>query len=312
VQRLRETLLAEAGIPSSERPERPAESSTKAAAAVPPKKEEPSPLENLQQALIKAEREMPGSLMVSDLWQDLGELTFAGGDPVAAAITWLRALDLREKLAPGTLREARTLHDLARVHAKAGRDLATASFLCRAAWALDRRGRPPAEDAEARDVLGAEAAAYDRDCIAALAATHQIEEAFLALERSHVRGAALALSPELLRQRRQIDEEREQTLAQLGGLSTSRDRDEVDVLDGHARELEARREAIAGPLGLDRLRASLAPGTVLLAWSLGEDDGFLFAVHGTEGTGPGVEVFPLRGNAVRLRQRARAFAASTG
>src|SRR6185436_19590452 len=49
LERLQETLLAEAGVP----PERPAESAAKPAAAPAKKKEEPSPLETLKQALMK-------------------------------------------------------------------------------------------------------------------------------------------------------------------------------------------------------------------------------------------------------------------
>ncbi len=307
LQRLQETLLAEARLP----PERPGETAAKTAAAPAKKKEEPSPLETLKQALVKAEQEAPGSLTVSDFWQDLGDLTFAAGDPVGAEIAWLRALDLREKLAPGTLREARTLHDLGRVHAGEGREQAAASFLCRAAAALDRRGRPPVGDDEARTVLGEEAAAYDRDCVEALVAARRPEDAFLALERSHVRGAAFAFSPERLRQRKEIEAERGQLLDRLGWLSTSRDRDEVDLLLSRAADLEALRNAVAGPPDLNRLRAALAPKTVLLAWSLGEEEGLLFAVHGADRAGPGVEVFRVRAGSERLGKRARAFAAAT-
>lgn len=300
LQRLRETLLALAGVPP--RPE----AAAKTAAAAPPRKEEPSPLETLQKALAKAEREAPGSLTVSDRWQDLGAYAFAERDWIAAEISWLRALDLREKLAPGTLREARTLHDLARAHARADRKRAALSFFCRAAGALDRMGRTPVDDA-ARDALGAMPASYDQDCIAALVEARHPQEAFLALERSRVRGAALTLPAELLRRRKEIDAERAQVLTRLGKLSTSRDRDEVDVLVDYTEDLEFQRDGSAGPLDLDGLRTSLAPGTLLLAWSVGEDRSFLFVVRGAETPGPDVEVFPLRDGAADLKDRVRAF-----
>jgi tetratricopeptide (TPR) repeat protein len=305
LQRLRETLLAVAGVPP--RPER-----AEKTAAVAPQKPEPNPLETLQKALAKAEREGPGSLAVSDRWQELGAFAFAEGDLIASEISWLRALDLREKLAPGTLREARTLHDLARVHEKASRNRAAASFFCRAAAALDRMGRTPADDAATRDALGARPAAYDQDCVAALVEIRRPEEAFLALERSRVRGADLPLSAELVRRRKEIGAERVQALARLGQLSTSRDRDEVDVLVGYAEELELRRDEIAGALDLDGLRAALAPGALLLAWSIGDDGSFLFLVRPAESPGPGVEVLPIRLRAASLRERIPAFATEVG
>lgn len=305
LQRLRESLLALAGVPP--KPDR-----AEKTAAAPPKKEEPNPLETLQKALAKAEREAPGSLAVSDRWQELGAFAFTEGDTVAAEISLLRALDLREKLAPGTLREARTLHDLAQVHEKAGRARAAASFFCRAAATLDRMGRTPADDAAAREALGARPAAYDQDCVAALVGIHRPEEAFLALERSRIRGADLPLSAELVRRRKDIDAERTQALARLGQLSTSRDRDEVDVLVGYAEELELRRDEITGPMDLDGLRAALTPGTLLLAWSIGDEGSFLFLVRPAESPGPGVEVLPIRVRAASLRERVPAFATEVG
>lgn len=311
LQRLRETLLADAGLkPPGERP-------AKTAATAPPKKAEPSPLETLQRTLAKAEHEDPGSLTVADRWQDLGELYFEGKDLAAAEIAWLRALDLRERLAPGTLREARTLHDLGRVHAQAGRDRAAASFLCRAARALDRRNHSVPDDAEARAVLGEEPAEFDRDCIAALVAARRPDEAFLTLERSRVRGAAaVSIGPDFVRQRvrqrKEIEQDRAQALTRLARLSTSRDRDEVDLLGEYSEELESRRDAILPPLKLDSLRAALAPGTLLLAWSIGEEQSFLFAIHPAGATGPGVEVFPISAEAADLQARIPAFARQAG
>jgi tetratricopeptide (TPR) repeat protein len=306
LERLRETLLAEAGVA----PARPGESSARSAATAPPKKE--NPLELIQKALAKAEREAPGSLAVSDRWQELGSFAFENGDPVAAEIAWLRALDLREKLASGTLRDARTLHDLGRVHQKAERETAAASFFCRAAAALDRQGQMPVDDEAARAALGAEPGSYDRDCVAALVAMNRPEEAFLALERSRVRGTALPLAPQLARRRKDIDTERNRALGRLGRLSTSRDRDEVDLLLAYARDLEAQREEIAGPLDLDGIRAALPAGTVLLAWSIGETESFLFVVQPAGTPGLGVEVHPVRSGAAALWERVDAFAAEAG
>lgn len=295
---LREKLLALAGVSPAQGAE--GLDRTAAAPSKKPEKPSPNPLEVLKQALVKAESEAPGSLAVSDRWQELGELVWTRGDAVAAEVAWLRALDLREKLAPGTLREARTLHDLGRVHAKAKRDRAATGFFCRAAAALDRMDRAPADDTATREALGATPAAYDQDCMAALVEAGRPGEAFQALERSRIRGGALPLAPELARHRKEIDAERTQVLARLGRLSTSRDRDEVDLLAGYTGELSSRRAGIAGPRDLDAVRAALSPGTLLLAWSIGEKRSFLFLVRPAQDPGPGVEAFPVRARAGNL------------
>lgn len=315
LQQLRDRLLKEAGLPAE------TEGATKTAAAA-PKKTEPSPLETLQKALAKAEREAPGSLAVSDLWQELGALAYEARDHVAAEIAWLRALDLREKLAPGTLREARTLHDLGRVHATAKRNRAAASFFCRAAGSLDRLGRmPPASGAPADgatwDALGASPAAYDADCVNALVDAGRTDEAFLAVERSRLRAAEPPLPMKLSRRTQEIDTERNQARARLARLSTSRDRDEVDLLVDWAADLDFERHEIVNPLDLPGIRAALPAGTLLLAWSIGEERSFLFLVRpaeapGLAAPGPGVEVFPVRARAGDLREKARTFTARAG
>ena len=280
LEELRERLLTLAGVPAKEA------GSTKTA-AVPSKKPEPTPLETLQKELAKAEREAPGSLAVSDRWQELGELAFQEGDPVAAEIAWLRALDLREKLAPGAHLEVQTLHDLGRVHDRAARKRAAASFFCRAAGSLSRLGKAP------------EGTIYDQQCLAALVDLQRPEEAFEVLERSRVRDTATT---------KDILAERRQAIERLGRLSTSRDRDEVDLLGSYIAELEARRAEAVGPRDLEALRADLLPGTLLLTWSIGDDRSFLFLVRPAEATGPGVEVFPVRARAGDLRERVLAFA----
>ncbi len=278
---LRDTLLKLAGVP-------PRTGSTmKAAAAVPPKNPEPDPLETLQKELAKAEREAPGSLAVSGRWQDLGTFAFQKGDLVAAEIAWLRALDLREKLAPGAHLEVQTLHDLGRVHAKAARKRAAASFFCRAANSLSRLGKAP------------EGTIYDQQCLAALVDLQRPEEAFEVLERSRVRDTAPT---------KDILAERRRAIERLERLSTSRDRDEVDLLGAYIAELEVRRAEAVGPRDLEALRAGLPPGTLLLTWSIGDDRSFLFLVRPAEAAGPGVEAFSIPARARNLRERVLAFA----
>jgi tetratricopeptide (TPR) repeat protein len=332
LRRLRETLLAEAGVPQqrvaqqvgaqeqkgardSKAPRdgkpgkdtKAASTEKKPEAPAEPEKEL-SLLERVTQALAQAEQEDPGSLLVSDHWQDLGTLAFAEGDLVGAEVAWLRALDLREKLAPGTLREARTLHDLGRLHLRAKRTLPATSSLCRAAGLLDWLTPEELESATTRTALAARPAAYDRDCVAALVETGRPEEAFLALERSHARAAGSPLSTETAGRRKRIEEERDSDLARLAHLSTSRDRDEVHLVQSHARYLENQRAETAAPLSLPELRSALAPGTLLLAWSDGSTEDLLFVVRPDGMQGPGVEVFAVPNGTRKPREKIAALA----
>lgn len=328
LRRLREALMTEAGAAPPQRIARQEVAGDKKAskdqkdskdnkeAAASPKQPEAqaepekelSLLEKVTRALAEAEQEDPGSLVVSDHWQDLGTLAFAEGDVVGAEVAWLRALDLREKLAPGTLREARTLHDLGRLHLRAKRTLPATSYLCRAAGLLDWMTPEELESAGTRTALAAKPSAYDRDCVAALVETGRPEEAFLALERSHARAAGSPLSPEMARRRRQIEEEHGGHLARLARLSTSRDRDEVLLAQGHARSLETQRAEISAPLSLPDLRAALAPGTLLLAWSGGSTESLLFVVRPDGMQGPGVEVFAVPAGSRKPREKVAALA----
>jgi tetratricopeptide (TPR) repeat protein len=330
LQRLRETLLVEAGVAPAQRMARQVDAKDKkdgkdgksgqnakdaAAAASGKQPEAPAEpekeltlLERVTLALTAAEQEDPGSLVVSDHWQDLGTLAFAEGDLVGAEVAWLRALDLREKLAPGTLREARTLHDLGRVHLRAKRTLPATSYLCRAAGLLDWMTPEELESAGTRTALAAKPSAYDRDCVSALVETGRPEEAFLALERSHARAAGSPLSPEMAKRRQEIEEEHGGHLARLARLSTSRDRDEVHLTQSHARYLETRRAETAAPLSLPELRAALAPGTLLLAWSGGSAESLLFVVRPDGMQGPGVEVFAVPAGSRKPREKVAALA----
>lgn len=332
LRRLRETLLAEAGVPTQRvaqqvgpkdkkdpkdgkaladsragKDSQAASSEKKPEAAAEPEKEL-TLLERVTQALAEAEQEDPGSLLVSDHWQDLGTLAFAKGDMVGAEVAWLRALDLREKLAPGTLREARTLHDLGRLHLRARRPLPATSYLCRAAGLLDWLTPEELESTTTRTALAAKPATYDRDCIATLVETGRPEEAFLALERSHARAAGSALSKETAGRRKRIEEERDSDLARLAHLSTSRDRDEVHLTQSHARYLETQRAETAAPLNLPELRSALAPGTLLLAWSEGGTESHLFVVRPDGMQGPGVEVFAVPKGSRKPREKVAALA----
>lgn len=329
VQRLKETLLADAGATQGGRvaakegqaaskdkkdgkeAKGPAASPAQAAAKTKPEAaREPSLLEKLMVALEQAERDDPGSLLVSDHWQDLGTLAFTGGDVAGAEIAWLRALDLREKLAPGTLREARTLHDLGGLHLREKRLTAATSFLCRAAGLLDWLPKADLESEGTRAALGVKPAAYDHDCVTALVESGRPDEAFLALERSHARAAGSPLAPEIVRRRREIEEEHGSDIARLARLSTSRDRDEVHLVQGHARYLEHQRGETVTPLSLPDLRAALTPGILLLAWTGGDSESLLFVVRPDGMQGPGVEAISVPAGSRTLRQKIGALASA--
>ena len=62
---------------------------------------------------------------------------------------------------------------------------------------------------------------------------------------------------------------------------------------GELAGLDARRDELAGPLSLEALRAALAPGSLLLTWSVDEGAERLFLLHPAGAPGAGFQSFPV-------------------
>lgn len=289
-------------------------------------------------ALSLLEKTSPGALEVSGGLEGLGVVAFERGNLTKAEELFRRALAMHEKMAPGSIRHGRLLNALGRVHHRAGRLAMAAESFCRAIDVLDQQRTKLGGSMEGKSAFGGTTTEHYRDCLAALVDNRRPEEAFRVLERGRARSfldllaerdlrSTADLPAELARERKQVDAEYDRTQAALARLSSERAEAEVGRLQVRLRELRARQEEIAAkvrqasprdamlhdpqPLDLAAARSVLDPGTLLVAWSIGQDRSFLFVVHPAspaESTpDSGLEVFSLPLGDQALRQRVGSF-----
>jgi CHAT domain-containing protein/tetratricopeptide (TPR) repeat protein len=288
----------------------------------------------LRQAQEIADRQAPGGILASDLAHDLGSMAAKQGDLATAEAGFRRSLAVRERIAPGSIRVATALHDLGVVLRRAGRRDEAAAALCGAADTLDRQRATLGGTDEGRSAFSASFADFYHQCLAARVEMGQPEAAFDVLERGRARSflallaqrtqlATTQLSPELARERREVDTAYDRAQGELSRLTPGKDGAAIETRTALLRELSTRREELVArlrrdaprfaalqepaPLPLAQARAALDPGTLLLAFSVGEEESFLFAVTAANVPGPGLTVFRLPGGGSALREEITAF-----
>ncbi len=282
-----------------------------------------------QAALAKDEERYPRSITRSELHHALGELALRRGDLDAAERSHRTALALREELAPGSLWEAESCHSLAVLCRRRGQTDEALGLLRRAAGALEVQVRNLGTSPEVRARFRARHQAIFRDLEELLVEMGRADEAFGAMESSRSRALLALLKardlefaavPEPLeRERRLADAEYDGALVRLGSTPSADSPQRARVLQelevARRRQDEARaRIRVAAPrlaavrdpqpLDLAGVRRALAPGTLLLAYSLGAETSRLYAL------GPGPQDFAVArlpvGEAA-LREEVRSF-----
>lgn len=258
-----------------------------------------------RRALAIHRQQGPGSLGTTRSLRNLGHVALARGALEQANRYFERSLEIRKR-AQGSAQEAAGLYDLAVLRRQQGRLEEALAYLFQALEAvetqIDRLGSSRDRQASFR----AERSDYYRDTIELLLALRRHEEAFAVLERSRAQTflAQLAerdpvftadLPAELDRERRSLAIRFDRTQAQLAGLHSGADREEIVAIHEELRRLRNKAEALEEsirdayphlaaltypePLDLDAIRQSLDPGTVLLAFNLGESKTNVFAVR---------------------------------
>ncbi len=287
----------------------------------------------LRQALGIFEIKAPESLQTSGVLRDLGEVAARRGRLAEALALLRRALDLQNKLSPGTTDEAEALHLLGRTERRAGRHEDGTRNLCLAIDVLDRQRTRLGGTPEARTSFEASLVEYYYACLEGLIELGQPAEAFHALERGRARSLLALLSerdlglsglpPELAAERRKVNADYDRVQSQLAHLSSGRNDAEIEQLTRELRNLQARQEEIITrmrreaprpatlqapePLDLTRARAALDPGTVLLEYAVGPERTWLFVVHPASAAGAGLSVFPIAAGATTLREEVETF-----
>ncbi len=287
----------------------------------------------LRRALDIERRVAPGSLDVAHTLDRLGEVAARRQQLRLAEGYHLEALGTHRRLAPGSLAEAISCQRLASIYRRLGRDVEAGNFYALAIAALEVQNHRVGGSYEDRSEFAAARAPLYADSVDLLVEQGRFDEAFQVLERSRSRAFLEMLSQrdlsfaadvpaELLEQQRLADQRYDQVLGQLARLSAQTPEGGEEALHdelGKARrqqhEIKARIRAAsprlaalrdAEPLDLQATRQLLSPGTLMLAYSLGETGGHLFVIgHGEEQ----VRVFPvaigltaLRDEVARLRK----------
>ncbi len=251
------------------------------------------------------------------LWY-LGMVAEARGDFKLALDLHHRARVLRERIAPDSIEEAQTHHQLGRLYRRTGHPDLAAQHLVTAVEALEaqmeRLGGP-------KDLQAAFRASHEdiyHDAIEVEVERGHTAEAFHLVERSRARSFLdllaerdLALSgelpPALERSRRGNASSYDQALRALGGWTPAAGEEAREALHRELVRLRGERDEITEkirkasprlaalrqpqPLALDAARKVLDRGTLALSYSVGKERTILFAV--TREGGLRVEVLPL-------------------
>jgi CHAT domain-containing protein/Tfp pilus assembly protein PilF len=264
-------------------------------------------------------QEAPGGLAEAEADLALGRRWAARGELEGARARFSRALEIRHRLAPGSVEEADALYRLGLVKQRMGRVREGARDLCATIDLLDRQRRMFGGPAEARAYFEATVVPYYETCLSALLARGRRSAAFAVLERGRARAflALLAerelrpaeLPPDLVAERWQLGAAYDRLQETLRQLSPERNSAEVERLQAALSELRHRQEALAErvqkasprtaalrdpqPIDLSSTRAALEPGTVLLSYSVGERETFLFVIESARRPGTGLTVHTL-------------------
>ncbi|MEM8996005.1 MAG: CHAT domain-containing protein, partial [Acidobacteriota bacterium] len=247
------------------------------------------------------ERTAPDGQLAVAIDRSSAELAVATGDLAAAEEHFRRAIARMEEYAPSGQHLFEALADLAELQVLKGDAPSAIAGFERALALLESQVQDAGGAPSQRDQFRAKYHAIYRRQIELLAGEGRAAEAFAVLERSRARGLLELLAgrdlrldglpPELDRRRRDLAarysrglhrlatltgaEDRRRALAELADLRRQRD----DVVEA----LWRRAPRVAGlhhprPLAAEAAKAALDPGTLLLSWSVGEEQSVVFAV----------------------------------
>jgi CHAT domain-containing protein/Tfp pilus assembly protein PilF len=259
------------------------------------------------EALELRRRLAPGSVVVAYSLFGAGELAWQRGEPAKAREALLLAGDILEQRAPHSRWHARVLHLLGRVEAADARPQASRARYERAVEVIEaQRERIGGE--EGRTFLALDVKDTYHDLVAAQAEAGELALALQTLERSRARVLLERIGerridwasrvPEALRRRIEVQQRRRRVLDRE--LASAADED-VPRLRARYAELRVEDDAVAQearrsapgyaavvhpqPLRAGQLASALRPGTLLLAFSVGEHESWgLAALRDEDGT----------------------------
>lgn len=277
-----------------------------------------------REALAIRRKLSPGSIDVAISLHSLATLASSLGNLDRAADYFDQALRIEQRLAPGTSIEAATLHGLATLRRKQNQPELALELFHQALQAVESQVTTLGGSRDLKADFRAERRSYYRDTIALLLELRQPAEAFHILERSRARSFLAQLAerdlvffdaPEdLERQRRHLARSYDRTQDEIAQLNTLEQAAEIEARLTRLRQLRREYEDITEkivkasprqralrfpePLGLDAARQALDPGTVMLSYSVGDDETHLFVL--TQDNGLVVKTLPVGREELRV------------
>jgi CHAT domain-containing protein/Tfp pilus assembly protein PilF len=263
--------------------------------------------EYLLRSLEIAQKTAPGGLVAAEDLNSLGTVVADRGDFDKAQKYYQGALEIREKVSPGSKDYAETLAALAGVMSRKGQLDAAAPLFEQALDALDRQTAHLGGSDEARSSFRARYVGYYQNYIDLLIRQKHPEAAFQVLERSRARtllevlasahvNIRKGIAPVLLDQEQSLGAEfAAKTNRRIRLLSDKHTEQQVAAVNQEIEKLLARRKdveeqirasspgyaALIQPTPLSAREVQqqlLEDNTLLLAYSLGEERSYVFAV----------------------------------
>ena len=258
-----------------------------------------------ERALGQSEKGSIGGVILADCLLELADLARLERDWPAAEASYRRALSAETTPDPIGPQAARILHGLGTVERARGRDAEAVGLFARAVGALEgMRGRTGNSD-EARSLFDSQYYGVYHDHAEQLIRLGRVDEAYDVLELSRARSLLALLSerdlllddeipPALEQARRRIDAEYQRTHEDWLRLEPAKDGEKARSLSLRLTNLRQQQATIAAkvrdasprladarypdPMSAADIRASLEPGTLLIAYSVGEEATVLFAL----------------------------------
>ncbi|MEM7354780.1 MAG: CHAT domain-containing protein [Acidobacteriota bacterium] len=288
----------------------------------------------------------PSSVATAEILRLLGDLDLDRGDLGSAEAWYERSLAIRRERAPGSAVEAESCQRLAALNRLRNRFDQALDFYACAVDALEAQRSKLGGSDEVRSGFGAKYGDIYRESIDLLADSGQEVEAFHLLER--YRAAELVrllaqrdlvfpsdLPRELEARRRQANQSYDRAFekwmhlpVEVGVEERQEAHQELEAARRRQDEIRAEVRAAAprlaelqDPKALDlgAVRAALDPGTLLLSYSIGEEESHLFAVEarhgsrqGEEEQGSGLQEVPLAFGEAKLRTEIEDFRQAIG
>jgi CHAT domain-containing protein/tetratricopeptide (TPR) repeat protein len=283
--------------------------------------------DDMRRALAIEEEVAPQSQFTAQTLTVLGHVEVAAGRTADAETHYRRALDIQRGAAPGSAGEARACRGLAALERSRGRPERALEFYRCTLDAVEAQARTLGGTDEVRSTFAAHHAGDYRAALGLLLELGRPHEAFHVLERYRARGFLALLAerdlsfsadvpPALDRERRMANAEFDRLWKELAGAKGEDVKGKREAVErARARQAVVRDEVRAAsprlaalqypePLDLEAARAALDPGTLLLSYSIGEDESWVFAV------GPGPREFaarPLRAGLKKTRETSLRF-----